>query len=94
MTMDEMALLCVLAQRAKDYYHRMNVYRFILAQLKSNGVPDIDDIVGKTLEAPDLLAATDRDFAYLDQRVSSVAQVDQDSILREYLEKLPPTDPN
>jgi len=94
MTVDEIALLRVLAQKAKDYYHRMNVYRFVLAQLKANGVPDIDDIVGKTLEAPDLLAATNRDFSYLDQRIASVAEVDQDSILREYLAKLPPTDPN
>lgn len=94
MTVDEIAMLRALAQKAKDYYHRMNVYRFVLAQLEANGVPDIDDIVGKTLEAPDLLAATDHDFAYLDQRVSSIAQSDQDSILLAWLEKLPQTDPN
>jgi hypothetical protein len=94
MTIDEIALLRVLAQRAKDYYHRKNVYRFVLAQLKANGVPDIDEIIGKTLQAPDLLEATDRDFAYLDQRIASIAGVDQDQALREYLAKLPPTDPN
>ena len=94
MTFDEVALLRVLARRAKDYYHRMRVYQFVLAQLKANGVPDIDGIVGRTLEVPDLLAATAHDFAYIDQRVDEVAQSDQDSILLEYLAKLPPTDPN
>jgi len=90
MDVDQQAFVNVLIQRVKDYYHKMNVYRLVLAHLKASGrVPDVDEIIEAFLQDQTLQDASSHDLAFLDKRIPTVSQADLDSALQKWLENLP-----
>jgi len=90
MDIDQQALLNVLAQKVKKYYHERNVYRLILAQLKASGVaPDVDEVIEAFLQDSTLQEASDHDLSWLDKRLPTVSQADLELALQKWLENLP-----
>ena len=81
----------VLKKELKKYYHERNVYLIVLGQLKSLGVPDIDDIVSQTLQDQDLLEASDQDFAFLDEWLPPISEVELQTAQKKWLENWKPT---
>jgi hypothetical protein len=83
------ALAYVLAEQVKKYHHQQNVYFAALERLKELGVRGVDEIVAEAQTLPEIQAITDRDFAFLDEMLPTIPEIDIEEVRRQFLQKWP-----
>lgn len=81
------ALAYVLAREVKKYHHERDVYRGVLQVVKDSGFPGVDELLEDARQSPDIRVRTDRAFAFLDEWLPPIPEVDLESIQRLWLEK-------
>ena len=81
------ALAYVLAREVKKYHHEKDVYRGVLYVIKESGFPGVDELLEDARQSSDIQARTDRAFAFLDEWLPPIPEVDLESIQRLWLER-------
>ena len=76
----------VLAKELKKVHHQKNVYLGVLQHLKNSGVPDVDELIEDARRSPEIRAMTEAAYAFLDQWLPPIPEVDQKKVTQEWLE--------
>jgi len=81
------ALAYVLAREVKKCHHQKNVYLGVLQHLKNSGTQNVDELVADARHSPEIQAMTEDAFAFLDQWLPPIPEVDLETVRRQWLEK-------
>lgn len=84
---DQKALMYVLAREMKKYHHQTIACRAALQVIKDSGFPGVDELVDSASQSPESQAVTDRAFAFLDEWLPPIPEVDLQTVQRLWLEK-------
>lgn len=81
------ALAYILAKKVKEFHHQRNAYQHVIDLVRASVMPNVDGWVEIALVAPDIQAETDAAFGFLDEMLPPLPDVDQDQVLKAWLEK-------
>lgn len=81
------ALAYVLAKEMKKYHHQTLAYRNVLEVVRQKLLPEVMQLVEIALEAPDIQAQADQVFAFLDEMLPPIREIDLEKAQRLWLEK-------
>ena len=81
------ALAYVLAREVTKYHHQTLAYRNVIEVVRQKLLPGVTGLVEIALEAPDLQEKSDRAFAFLDEWLPPLPEVDLETVQRLWLEK-------
>jgi hypothetical protein len=85
--MEQKALMYVLASEMKKYHHQTLAYQNVIEVVRQKLLPEITGLVEIALEAPDIQAEADRAFAFLDEMLPPIPEIDLEKVQRLWLEK-------
>jgi hypothetical protein len=81
------ALAYVLAREMKKYHHQAVAYQHVIELVRQKLLPEITGFVEIALEAPDIREKSDRAFAFLEEWLPPLPEVDLGTVQRLWLEK-------
>jgi len=81
------ALAYVLAREMKKYHHQTLAYQNVIEVVRQKALPEVTQLVEIALQAPDIQAEADRVFAFLDEMLPPIPQIDLEMVERLWLEK-------
>jgi hypothetical protein len=81
------ALAYVLAREMKKYHHQTLAYQNVIEVVRQKVLPEVTQLVEIALEAPDIQAQSDRVFAFLDEMLPAIPEIDLEMVQRLWLEK-------
>ncbi|MGD1108457.1 MAG: hypothetical protein ABR865_15560 [Terracidiphilus sp.] len=87
MDVEQQALMYVLAREVKKYHHQTLAYRNVIEVVRQKLLPEVTQLVEMALEAPDIQADSDRAFAFLDEMLPAIPEIDLEKAQRLWLEK-------
>ena len=95
--LEQKALMYVLAKKIKEFHRQKNVYLGVLQVVKNSGLfpgdsdfPSVDELVKDALQSSDVQAMTDDAFAFLDEWLPPIPEVDLEKVQRLWLERWKP----
>ncbi len=81
------ALAYVLAKEMKKYHHQTLAYQKVIDVVRQKFLPQVTQLVEMALEAPDIQVQSDRAFAFLDEMLPIIPEIDLETVQRLWLEK-------
>ncbi|MDR3572358.1 MAG: hypothetical protein P4L50_00715 [Anaerolineaceae bacterium] len=81
------ALAYVLAAEMKKYHHQTLAYRNVIEVVRQKLLPEVTGLVEIALETPDIQAEADQTFAFLDEMLPPILEIDLETARRLWLQK-------
>lgn len=81
------ALAYVLAREVKKYHHQTLAYQHVIELVRQKLLPEITEFVEIALDAPDIQEKSDHAFAFLEEWLPPLPEVDLERVQRQWLEK-------
>jgi len=95
--LEQKALMYVLAKEMKKFHHQKNVYLGVLQVVKNSGLfpgdsdlRSVNELVEDAFQSPDIQAMTDHAFAFLEEWLPPIPEVDLEKVQRLWLERWKP----